>query len=84
MLEGAALRVPVPSDPTAPAAAGASFASFSRNRRGSMACSLQGVMRQPAEHWAALFVDFVVLKKQGAHEVGVKEALTWSLAAHKR
>ena len=29
---------------------------------------------------AALFVDFVVLKKQGAHEVGVKEALNWSLA----
>ena len=29
---------------------------------------------------AALFVDFVVLSKQGAHEVGVKEALHWSLA----
>ncbi len=29
---------------------------------------------------AALFVDFVVLKKQGAHEVGVREALHWSLA----
>jgi tellurite resistance protein TerC len=29
---------------------------------------------------AALFVDFVVLKKQGAHEVGVKEALYWSIA----
>ncbi|GLS16404.1 MULTISPECIES: TerC family protein [Hydrogenophaga] len=29
---------------------------------------------------AALFVDFVVLKKQGAHEVSVKEALNWSLA----
>ncbi len=29
---------------------------------------------------AALFVDFVVLKKQGAHEVGVREALWWSLA----
>lgn len=28
---------------------------------------------------AALFVDFVVLKKQGAHEVGVKEALHWSV-----
>jgi tellurite resistance protein TerC len=28
----------------------------------------------------ALFVDFVVLKKQGAHEVSVKEALHWSLA----
>ena len=28
---------------------------------------------------AALFIDFVVLKKQGAHEVGVKEALNWSL-----
>jgi tellurite resistance protein TerC len=27
----------------------------------------------------ALFVDFVVLKKQGAHEVSVKEALNWSL-----
>ena len=27
----------------------------------------------------ALFVDFVVLKKQGAHSVGVKEALNWSL-----
>ncbi len=29
---------------------------------------------------AALFVDFVLLKKQGAHAVGVKEALNWSLA----
>jgi len=28
----------------------------------------------------ALFVDFAVLKKQGAHEVGVREALWWSLA----
>ncbi|MEY4979970.1 MAG: inner membrane protein alx [Pseudomonadota bacterium] len=28
----------------------------------------------------ALFVDFVVLKKQGAHEVSVKEALYWSVA----
>ncbi|MEN9843812.1 MAG: inner membrane protein alx [Pseudomonadota bacterium] len=28
---------------------------------------------------AALFVDFVVLKKQGAHEVSVKEALNWSI-----
>lgn len=28
----------------------------------------------------ALFVDFAVLKKQGAHEVGVKEALRWSIA----
>ena len=28
---------------------------------------------------AALFVDFVVLRKQGAHEVGVKEALHWSI-----
>jgi tellurite resistance protein TerC len=27
----------------------------------------------------ALFIDFVVLKKQGAHAVGVKEALNWSL-----
>jgi tellurite resistance protein TerC len=27
----------------------------------------------------ALFIDFVVLKKQGAHTVGVKEALNWSL-----
>jgi tellurite resistance protein TerC len=27
----------------------------------------------------ALFVDFVVLKKQGAHEVSVKEAINWSL-----
>jgi tellurite resistance protein TerC len=41
----------------------------------------------PAWLWAffvvavvvALFVDFVVLKKQGAHEVGVKEALNWSI-----
>jgi tellurite resistance protein TerC len=41
----------------------------------------------PAWLWAffiaavlvALVVDFVVLKKQGAHEVGVKEALNWSL-----
>jgi tellurite resistance protein TerC len=28
---------------------------------------------------AALFVDFVVLRKQGAHVVGVKEALNWSI-----
>jgi tellurite resistance protein TerC len=28
---------------------------------------------------AALFVDFVVLKKQGAHEVGVKAALNRSI-----
>ncbi|MDO9571006.1 MAG: TerC family protein [Hydrogenophaga sp.] len=28
---------------------------------------------------AALFVDFVVLKKQGAHDVTIKEALNWSL-----
>jgi tellurite resistance protein TerC len=28
---------------------------------------------------AALFVDFVVLRKQGAHAVGVREALNWSL-----
>jgi tellurite resistance protein TerC len=28
---------------------------------------------------AALFIDFVVLKKQGAHEVGVKEAINWSI-----
>lgn len=28
----------------------------------------------------ALFVDFAVLKKQGAHEVGVREALWWSVA----
>jgi tellurite resistance protein TerC len=27
----------------------------------------------------ALFIDFVVLRKQGAHAVGVKEALNWSL-----
>lgn len=27
----------------------------------------------------ALFIDFVVLKKQGAHEVSVKEALHWSV-----
>jgi tellurite resistance protein TerC len=27
----------------------------------------------------ALFVDFVVLRKQGAHAVGVKEALNWSV-----
>ena len=41
----------------------------------------------PAWLWAffvvsvivALFIDFVVLKKQGAHAVGVKEALNWSL-----
>ena len=40
----------------------------------------------PAWLWAffvvsvlvALFVDFVVLKKQGAHSVSVKEALNWS------
>ena len=28
---------------------------------------------------AALFVDFVVLRKQGAHSVTVKEAINWSL-----
>ncbi|MEY5100162.1 MAG: inner membrane protein alx [Pseudomonadota bacterium] len=28
---------------------------------------------------AALFVDFVVLKRQGAHEVGLKEAIRWSI-----
>ncbi|MBA4178025.1 MAG: hypothetical protein C0505_15925 [Leptothrix sp. (in: Bacteria)] len=28
---------------------------------------------------AALFVDFVVLSKQGAHSVSVKEAINWSL-----
>jgi tellurite resistance protein TerC len=28
---------------------------------------------------AALVIDFVVLKKQGAHEVGVREALNWSI-----
>jgi tellurite resistance protein TerC len=28
---------------------------------------------------AALFVDFVMLRKQGAHEVGFKEALNWSI-----
>jgi tellurite resistance protein TerC len=28
---------------------------------------------------AALFVDFVVLRKQGAHDVSMKEALNWSL-----
>jgi tellurite resistance protein TerC len=41
----------------------------------------------PAWLWAvfvafvlvALFVDFVVLRKQGAHAVSVKEALNWSL-----
>jgi len=27
----------------------------------------------------ALFIDFVVLKKQGAHEVGLKEAVNWSI-----
>ena len=27
----------------------------------------------------SLFVDFVVLKKQGVHDIGVKEALNWSL-----
>jgi tellurite resistance protein TerC len=41
----------------------------------------------PAWLWAffvaavlvALFIDFVVLKKQGAHSVSVKEALNWSI-----
>jgi tellurite resistance protein TerC len=28
---------------------------------------------------AALVIDFVVLKKQGAHEVGMREALNWSV-----
>ncbi len=28
---------------------------------------------------AALLIDFVVLNKQGAHEVGVKEAINWSI-----
>jgi tellurite resistance protein TerC len=27
----------------------------------------------------SLFVDFVVLKKQGSHDIGMKEALNWSL-----
>ncbi|HOY37588.1 MAG TPA: hypothetical protein PLG32_20725, partial [Piscinibacter sp.] len=27
----------------------------------------------------ALFVDFVVLRKQGAHEVTVPEAIKWSI-----
>ena len=27
----------------------------------------------------SLFIDFVVLKKQGAHDIGVREALNWSL-----
>jgi tellurite resistance protein TerC len=27
----------------------------------------------------ALFIDFVVLKKQGAHSVSVNEALHWSI-----
>jgi tellurite resistance protein TerC len=28
---------------------------------------------------AALFIDFVVLNKQGAHEVSIKEAINWSI-----
>jgi len=28
---------------------------------------------------ASLFVDFVVFKKQGAHDIGVKEAFNWSV-----
>ncbi len=28
---------------------------------------------------ASLFIDFVVLKKQGAHDIGLKEALNWSV-----
>jgi tellurite resistance protein TerC len=28
---------------------------------------------------AALVIDFVVLNKQGAHEVGIKEAINWSI-----
>jgi tellurite resistance protein TerC len=28
---------------------------------------------------ASLFIDFVVLRKQGAHAIGVKEALNWSM-----
>ena len=27
----------------------------------------------------SLFVDFVVLRKQGSHDIDVKEALNWSL-----
>jgi tellurite resistance protein TerC len=27
----------------------------------------------------SLFIDFVVLKKQGAHDIGMKEALNWSI-----
>lgn len=27
----------------------------------------------------SLFIDFVVLKRQGSHDIGVKEALNWSL-----
>lgn len=51
---------------------------------------LQGLVMQtiaPLWLWAAfigivlvsLFIDFVVLKRQGAHDIGVKEALNWSL-----
>ena len=32
-----------------------------------------------ASVFVALFVDFVVLKKQGAHSVSVKEAINWSI-----
>ncbi|MFM8589905.1 MAG: TerC family protein, partial [Limnohabitans sp.] len=36
-----------------------------------------------ATFWAivavALFIDFVVLRKQGAHEVGFREAVNWSI-----
>jgi len=28
---------------------------------------------------ASVFIDFVVLKKQGPHDIGVKEALNWSM-----
>jgi len=28
---------------------------------------------------ASLFIDFVVLKKQGAHDIGVREAFNWSM-----
>ncbi len=28
---------------------------------------------------AALIIDFIVLNKQGSHEVGIKEAINWSI-----
>ena len=68
--------------------------AFSRKTFGLRICVVQilkglVIMQTIAPLWlwatfvgivlASLFIDFVVLKKQGAHDIGVKEALNWSL-----